>query len=825
MKINLSAVNIHNGIYEQTNPKDIFKVLPKKSKKYSYLRDVQAEVLDKWFSNCGKMETVIKMNTGSGKTIVSLLILQSCINQKMGPAVYIVPDNYLLTQVRSEAEELGIPITTETDDIQFLRQRSILLINIHKLFNGKSVFGVALEGKKIDIGTVLIDDAHACIDKIEDQFTITIENTKPQYPDLIKIFEHDLKSQSETLFFDIERQTPGAFLQVPFWTIQSNSTQILRCLTIGRQEDDNIKWKIPLLKEYLKYTDCVVSSEKIEFSIRVIPTEIISSYAESRKIIVSATLPDDTILSRYLDISEEAISGTITPLSASDLGERLIIVPEEINPQIKKDDIKDMLKVYSEKYKVVVIVPSHYRAEYWSDVAQSTLIAENIEEGLSNFRTKNNGLIVLINKYDGIDLPQDECRILVIDELPDDRSEIEKVDNNALRNNNTAILRKIRKIEQGMGRAIRSNDDYSIVLLLGKSLTNYLYTRNGIDFFTPATKQQMKISSTLLEQIHKGTIPDIMEAIDLVLSRDSEWITLVKSSLIGLKYEPQIPNRYSYYLRDAYKLSWKGHTDKSIKLLEDKANVEENNLMKGWLKYYLAQFQNFNDPSSAQSILKSALAFNSHLLHPLEGVKYQRLTHTANQAEKCRSYFMNYSTNTNGLIIRLNSILDDLQFKPETSNSFEQAILELGRLLGFDSQRPENEFGRGPDNLWACGNLIFFVIECKNGCTTASIDKHDTNQINGSINWFKNEYDDTCTLKPILIHPSLKFEYAASPSKDIRIINDAKLSELKKAVNAFVVSAVQSGQIADLEKLRKLILDYKLNPEGIIEKYSYEISV
>ncbi len=71
----------------------------------------------------------------------------------------------------------------------------------------------------------------------------------------------------------------------------------------------------------------------------------------------------------------------------------------------------------------------------------------------------------------------------------------------------------------------------------------------------------------------------------------------------------------------------------------------------------------------------------------------------------------------------------------------------------------------------------------------------------------------------------MKFEYSASPSKDIRIINDAKLLELKKAVNAFVVSAVQSGQIVDLEKIRKLILNYKLNPEGIIEKYSYEISV
>ncbi len=44
------------------------------------------------------------MNTGSGKTTVGLLMLQSCLNEGVGPAVYVVPDNYLVNQVCDEAK-------------------------------------------------------------------------------------------------------------------------------------------------------------------------------------------------------------------------------------------------------------------------------------------------------------------------------------------------------------------------------------------------------------------------------------------------------------------------------------------------------------------------------------------------------------------------------------------------------------------------------------------------------------------------------------------------------------------------------------------------
>lgn len=77
-------------------PRDIFMSLPNKKKEYNYPRDVQTEVWNQWFESRSEKNTIIKMNTGSGKTTVGLTILQSCLNEGKGPAVYVVPDNYLV---------------------------------------------------------------------------------------------------------------------------------------------------------------------------------------------------------------------------------------------------------------------------------------------------------------------------------------------------------------------------------------------------------------------------------------------------------------------------------------------------------------------------------------------------------------------------------------------------------------------------------------------------------------------------------------------------------------------------------------------------------
>jgi hypothetical protein len=100
--------------------------------------------------------------------------------------------------------------------------------------------------------------------------------------------------------------------------------------------------------------------------------------------------------------------------------------------------------------------------------------------------------------------------------------------------------------------------------------------------------------------------------------------------------------------------------------------------------------------------------------------------------------------------------------------------------VGFGSQRPEEDIGKGPDNLWALGELHYLVIECKSGASAERISKKDANQLNGSIVWFASTYDHTCKCTPIMVHRRTTFEAAASPNAAIRIVDETRLDRRKR---------------------------------------------
>jgi len=125
-----------------TEPRRIFAALPARDRKYARPWDVQTQVWERWHDRRSQSDLLIKMNTGGGKTVVGLMMLKSCLNEGTGPAVYVTPDIYLAGQVRAEAGALGIETTDDPRSGRFQAGKAILVTHIHKVINGRSVFGV-----------------------------------------------------------------------------------------------------------------------------------------------------------------------------------------------------------------------------------------------------------------------------------------------------------------------------------------------------------------------------------------------------------------------------------------------------------------------------------------------------------------------------------------------------------------------------------------------------------------------------------------------------------------------------------------------------------
>lgn len=792
-------------------PRDIFISLPSKEKgKYQYPRDVQTKVWEQWHQRKNESNLVIKMNTGSGKTVVGLLILKSCLNEGKGPAVYVVPDNYLVDQVIQEAKSLGLSVTNDYDSHSFLQGKEILVTNIHTLVNGLSAFGVGDQGVKIRIGSLIVDDAHACLETIEEQYTVTLSSATKSYKEIYKLLRNSLLQQSEPRVLELENYDPSIQMLAPFWAWQNNLSEISRLL-VEEKNEDYLKFKWPLIKDSLKLSRCVVSASKIEISPHCIPINSIPSieYAE-RKIFMTATLADDSVLASHFGITDSQAYKAICPDSFGDIGDRLILMPQVINPELSDDDIKHLCAHAKQYFNVVVIVPSEHRANYWRDAADSVLKKGNIHEGIKALRQKKSGLTVLVNRYDGIDLPNDACRLLVIDGLPDVRRMIDKVDEGFLLGTDRSATQITQRVEQGMGRGVRSNDDYCAVLLMGKTLTRKLYAGSGVQKFSVGTRAQLELSEKVASQIAKADLNAIWKTLEYCLYQDQQWVSASKGALTSLQATPASDaDSVTMALRKAYDQAL-ANNSKDIGGGILGALPSPNKVMRSYLKLRAAEYVNLYDKVEAQKLVLSAANDNPRSLKPIDGIGYHKLEgELLDQARECKNFLQGFAS-PNMPIIELNGILEDLIFEPETATRFELAFAQLARFIGFVSQRPETESGKGPDVLWRVGPTQYLVIECKNGAITETINKHDCNQLNGSGEWFENKYGADMSYIPVMIHRANRFEHAASPKAATRIMNHEKLEALKKNVREFIKSVCSQGYIGDEAQIRGQLLQLKL---------------
>lgn len=767
------------------------------------------------------------MNTGSGKTVVGLLILKSCLNEGKSPAVYVCPDSYLVRQVVDAAKELGVEVTEDTNSPRFLSGKAILVINIYKLINGKSVFGIVDEGCKIKISSLLIDDAHACIETIEEQFTIKIPNNNHVYDDIFEILRQQMYEQCESRTLEIEAGNPSVNLLIPYWTWQSNISSIIKIL-VKNSNEEFLKFIWPLLKDSLKLCNCVISAKEIEISPFSIPIHVIPSiqYAH-RKIFMTATLIDDSIISTHFGIDESSLNDPIVPDSAGDVGDRMILLPQAINTEINENDIKSYCKDISKDFNVVVIVPSFFRAKFWHDAADLELNSKNMGTGIEELKARKNGLTILVNRYDGIDLPANSCRMLVLDGLPDVRRKIDKIEQVFLMGTDRSFNKIMQRIEQGMGRGVRSNDDFCVVLLVGSNLTSALYAQGGVNKFSPATKAQFDLSEQIAEQIKVKSLPEMTEILNLCLLRNEEWIAASKGVLASLKYVTKnMIDKINIALRQAFDSAYNNDAAKSVCILNTLLNTISDKNIKGYIKQVMASYMNLYDMAESQKLQLSAIENNGRLLKPIAGIQYHKiLGNTFDQAVACSNFLSKYYKDPNNLLIDLNSFIDALQFKENSSNSFEEYFKKLAMYIGLESQRPEQDFKKGPDVLWKLEDNSYLVIECKNEATSTTISKSYCNQLNGSCMWFETKYEISSRYTPILIHPSSTFEYASSPNQNIQIIDNNKLGLLVKAFSEFIRAISKKNELTNSAAIREKLISYRLRGIDIVKFYTKKYSI
>ncbi|MBN9620242.1 MAG: DEAD/DEAH box helicase [Actinobacteria bacterium] len=315
MPINFGAISTTQATSALVDPRDIFNALPSKPAEMNFLRGPQDQVLEKWFARRDQRDVVVKLNTGGGKTVVGLLMAKSSLAEGKGPVAYLVPDNYLVDQVVDEARRLGIEVTTDTN-FAYTQGRAILIDTFQKLFNGKSVFGVAGSAGRSPSATrphtVVVDDAHACLNKAEQAFRLTIPADHSAYDALLSLFADDLEAQAPAAYLSLQAKQASGVQQVPYWSWSGKKREIMAILS-GISQEDGVKFSWPLLADVIPICRAVFTAEGLEIEAPCPPASIVVGFDQAeRRIYLTATLADDGVLVSDLGADPAAVASPVT---------------------------------------------------------------------------------------------------------------------------------------------------------------------------------------------------------------------------------------------------------------------------------------------------------------------------------------------------------------------------------------------------------------------------------------------------------------------------------------------------------------------------------
>lgn len=824
------------GAQAAINPLELYETLDRASDK-GPLREAQSAVLSEWHSTRrSERDVIVKLHTGQGKTLIGLLILQSKLNEGKGPAVYLCPNNFLVSQTATQAQQFGIKCVLAEPDLpsEFLDSKAILITSIQKLFNGLTKFGLGLQA--IRVGALVMDDSHACIDAIREACMIRLTRTDQPYQDLLNLFGSALERQGIGTYSDIKNDRWEAILPVPYWEWIDKQAEVAAILS-KYNSLKAIKFAWPLLKDSIQDCLCVVSGTDLEIVPYMPPLQLFGSYAgASHRVFMSATVTNDSFLIKGLGLSENVVKNPLIHKKETWAGEKMILIPSLIHDSLSREVIVQSYAqpVPKRPFGIVVLSPSVNSCQDWKKhgavIADTNTIGAEIDK-LTRGDCEN--VLVIVNRYDGIDLPDNACRLLFLDSKPHAEGVVDRYIEHCRASSNAIATKTARRIEQGLGRSVRGEKDYCVFVLLGASLIKTLLTKEDRAFFSAQTRMQIELGLEITEyakdEIASGVAPQkaFVTLINQCLRRDAGWKEFYTERMNKVENtfeEPKMLHVFAAEL-EAETLYQAANYDGAVariqRLLDEHIKSDKHD--RGWYLQEMARYKYPASRNDSNDLQIAAHKINRYLLRPKHGMKVERIELVAQKrVSNIIKWVQNFGSFAD-LQLALDEILGDLQFGVQ-ADKFEHAIDRLAAALGFAGQRPDQEWKEGPDNLWAVRDNEHLLIECKSevDLKRSTIDKTETGQMNNAIAWFRKHYGGS-KLKSIMIIPTKTISAAAGFNEPVEIMRNPNLKKLSKNVESFFREFKQYdfGSLTE-QKVSDLLNMHHLSIDNILEEYSEE---
>ncbi|WP_331738175.1 DEAD/DEAH box helicase [Embleya sp. NBC_00896] len=474
------------------DPVQLYRLLAQGNRGPEAVWGHQQDVLRAWHrSMSDKPDVAIELPTGAGKTLVGGLIAEFRRRKHDDRVAYLCPTKQLARQTAAKFTAYGIP--------------NVLLINRVATWNpahraryeageaiAVSVYSHVFNSRPaLDNAAMLVlDDAHAAEGYVAGPWCLTIsrDDAEAAYQDVLSVLEPALDPLVvPKLRAGDESHRSAVYLASPVGvTAQAQQLEA----TVGAAADAR---KLPVSERHVwtllqgRLDRCLVYVSHGQILIRPLipPTRQHAAFSDpERRIYMSATLGDGGELER--SFGRRKISRIPVPdgWEKQGTGRRFFLFPElTTDLAADPDQVPAFVAgVVAKAGRAIVLTPDRRTANAFIQHSLPpncpVLDAGDVEDDLTTFTSRPDAALVLTNRYDGIDLPGNDCRLVVLAGLPARGDLQERFLHESLGAVEVLQERIRARIVQGSGRATRSVRDYAAVMVLGQSLTSYLSGRD-----------------------------------------------------------------------------------------------------------------------------------------------------------------------------------------------------------------------------------------------------------------------------------------------------------------------------------------------------------
>lgn len=800
-KIDFSKLGKMGAKHEKApvDPIEIFEKLPSLPGSHNDLWRGQTDALKEWHANRKGSDVLIALNTGAGKTLVGLLIAQSLVNEGLESVVYACATIDLVKQTADAATRIGIQHTTRTEgefsNDLFESGKAFCITTYQALFSGITTFRAGRTP-----GALIFDDAHVAEGLIRDAFTLRV--SVRDHPELFKqiasIFEAPFRKLDRYANFkDALKVSEHSAIMAPPESVRENSEQLSAIFSNPKFSNLlDFKFALNHLRDHLHSCAVVFASGVCEITPPFLPVQTLRYFQTGvRRVYLSATLQHKTDFVRAFGREP---THAVEPKNDAGNGERLILFTNVLG----SSGADLAARVFAKEKKLVVAVPNYYAAERWKAISIPPK-TEEFTARLNEFRKAKFGGFILVSRVDGIDLPHDTCRLMLIDGLPAGATLLERYLWLHLDMKNFFAGRLANRLAQLFGRINRGRNDYGVFFIEGRNVSTWLSNDRNLALLPDLLRQQLLLGRFVQEQMNVKSIDDFRAVVDLVLNRDPGWLSAYGDNIEKGHISSEVRSKADQIengLLNAAKAEadfirhiWDGEIAEARLALERtiEATNRADTKLGGWHHVWLGScYEAEGDRESALASYRRARAqLNVNFVVPepraeIGGKPLEPLTSFAANIDALAGPTSPDAFNREFRILK--ATLQPLD--GGSPNQMEEATRCLGEILGFEATRPDNDGGSGPDVLWrdeGAKQSLPFELKTNKG-VPALYNKSDIGQGHNHIEWTQSTYPNEKYLGLLVVGPDGTCTDEASPSAEMFLTNPTRLVEIRERLYAIV---------------------------------------